>query len=49
MELTDNREMVIPILAVCMLARAVSSLLCRTPVYKAIAHRLVRDFERHRT
>ncbi|MBA8887873.1 H+/Cl- antiporter ClcA [Dokdonella fugitiva] len=48
MELTDNRDMVIPILAVCMLARAVSSLVCRTPVYKAIAQRLIRDFEQER-
>lgn len=45
MELTDNRDMVIPILAVCLLARAASSLLCRTPVYKALAQRLVQDFE----
>ena len=48
MELTDNQAMVIPILAVCLLARAASSLLCRTPVYKALAQRLVDEFERER-
>jgi H+/Cl- antiporter ClcA len=46
MELTDNRDMVIPILAVCLLARATSSLILRTPVYKVLANRLVEDFER---
>jgi H+/Cl- antiporter ClcA len=45
MELTDNREMVIPILAVCLLARAASSLVVRTPVYKVLANRLVDEFE----
>ncbi len=48
MELTDNQSMVIPILAVCLLARAASSLVCRTPVYKAFAQRLVDEFERER-
>jgi H+/Cl- antiporter ClcA len=46
MELTDNRDMAIPILAVCLLARATSSLILRTPVYKVLANRLVNDFER---
>ena len=46
MELTDNREMAIPILAACLLARAASSLVLRTPVYKVLANRLVADFER---
>lgn len=49
MELTDNQNMVIPILAVCLLARWASSLLCRTPVYKAFAQRLVAEFEQSRT
>jgi H+/Cl- antiporter ClcA len=48
MELTDNQSMVIPILAACLLARAASSVLCRQPVYKALAQRLVDDFERER-
>jgi H+/Cl- antiporter ClcA len=46
MELTDNREMAIPILAVCLLARAVSALILRTPVYKALANRIVATFEK---
>jgi H+/Cl- antiporter ClcA len=45
MELTNNREMVIPIMAVCLLARAASSVLSPTPVYKDFAERLMRDFE----
>jgi H+/Cl- antiporter ClcA len=49
MELTNNQSMVIPILAVCLLARAASSLVCRTPVYKAFAQRLVAEFEREHT
>lgn len=48
MELTDNQSMVIPILASCLLARAASSLLCRRPVYKVLAQRLIDDFERER-
>ena len=46
MELTDNHEMVIPIFAVCLLARAAASLFCPTPVYKDFAERMVQDFER---
>lgn len=46
MELTANQSMVIPILAVCLLSRAASSLVCGTPVYKAFAQRLVGQFER---
>jgi hypothetical protein len=45
MELTDNQEMVIPIMAACLLARAAASLFCPTPVYKDFAERMVRDFE----
>jgi H+/Cl- antiporter ClcA len=36
-ELTDNQGMAIPILAVCLLARGVSSLICPIPIYKALA------------
>lgn len=43
MELTDNQGMVIPILAACLLARACSSLLCRTPVYRALADAVARE------
>lgn len=49
MELTNNQSMVIPILAVCLLARAASSLVCRVPVYKAFAQRLGDEFERQRS
>jgi len=45
MELTDNQDMVIPIMAACLLARAAASLFCPTPVYKDFAERLVQDFE----
>jgi H+/Cl- antiporter ClcA len=46
MELTDNQDMVIPIMAACLLARAAASLFCHTPVYKDFAERMVQDFER---
>lgn len=46
MELTDNQDMVIPIMAACLLARAASSLFCPTPVYRDFAERMVQDFER---
>jgi H+/Cl- antiporter ClcA len=48
MELTDNQGMAIPILTVCLLARASSSLICRTPVYKALAQKLIAEFEQTR-
>ena len=48
MELTDNQTMVIPILAVCLIARASSTLFCPTPVYKAFALRLVDEYQRMR-
>jgi H+/Cl- antiporter ClcA len=46
MELTNNQDMVIPIMAVCLLARAAASIFCPTPVYKDFAERLIQDFER---
>lgn len=49
MELTDNQEMVIPIMAACLLARAAASIFCPTPVYKDFAERMVQDFERQRS
>lgn len=45
MELTDNQDMVIPIMAACLLARAAASLFCPTPVYRDFAERMVQDFE----
>lgn len=45
MELTNNQDMVIPIMAVCLLARAAASIFSPTPVYKDFAERLIQDFE----
>lgn len=45
MELSDNQDMVIPIMAACLLARAASSLFSPTPVYRDFAERMVQDFE----
>lgn len=41
MELTNNSGMLLPILATVLLARASSAVVCRTPIYKALAKRLV--------
>ena len=41
MELTDNSDMLLPILATVLLARGASVLVCHTPVYKALALRLL--------
>jgi H+/Cl- antiporter ClcA len=46
MEMTGSQSMAIPILAVCLLARFAASLVCRVPVYRAFAQRLVAEFER---
>jgi H+/Cl- antiporter ClcA len=46
LELTADHSVIIPIMAVCLLARAMSSLVCRVPVYRAFAMRLV---EQHRS
>jgi H+/Cl- antiporter ClcA len=48
LELTANRQMALPIMAACLLARAMSSLVCRTPVYKALAENLVAQYEEER-
>ncbi|RUL78317.1 chloride channel protein [Dyella choica] len=48
MELTNNQNMVIPIMAACLLARAASSIVSPTPVYKDFAERMIQDFERLR-
>jgi H+/Cl- antiporter ClcA len=48
MEMTANQAMVIPILATCLLARAAPALVCRTPVYRAFAERLVDEFRQQR-
>ena len=41
MELTDNQDMLLPILATVMLARTASALLCPVPIYKALAQRVL--------
>jgi H+/Cl- antiporter ClcA len=41
LELTDNSDMLLPILATALVARGFSALVCRTPIYKALAQRLV--------
>ncbi|WP_132143839.1 chloride channel protein [Luteibacter rhizovicinus] len=48
LELTANRQMALPIMAACLLARAVSSLVCRVPVYKALANNLIAGYEEER-
>ena len=45
MELTDNHDFVLPIMAACLLGRTFSSLICKTPIYRAFAQRLLRDHE----
>ncbi|MDR3387065.1 MAG: chloride channel protein [Rudaea sp.] len=45
MELTDNHDFVLPIMGACLLGRAFSTLVCRTPVYRAFAQQLVRERE----
>nr|WP_240734076.1 chloride channel protein [Dyella soli] len=44
MELTANQQMVLPIMATCLLARAASSLLSRKPVYRALADKLIEGY-----
>jgi H+/Cl- antiporter ClcA len=45
MELTNNHDFVLPIMAVCLLGRTFSSLVCKKPVYRAFAERLVQERE----
>jgi H+/Cl- antiporter ClcA len=46
MELTANQQMALPIMAACLLARGTSALVCRKPVYKALADNLMEEYER---
>ena len=48
MEMTANQAMVIPILAVCLIARATSAVFCKKPVYHAFAARLETEYEANR-
>ncbi|MCB1560882.1 MAG: chloride channel protein [Xanthomonadales bacterium] len=41
LELTSNQTMLLPILAACLIARAVSSLLSPLPLYRSLANRLL--------
>ncbi len=41
MELTNNQGMVLPILAMCLLARAFSALVCKVPVYRAFTDHIL--------
>ncbi len=41
MELTDSSDLLLPILATVLIARGCSALVCHTPVYKALAMRLL--------
>lgn len=47
MEMTDNRELMLPVLATVLLARACSALVCHTPIYKALAAQLVEANKAH--
>jgi H+/Cl- antiporter ClcA len=49
MELTDNHHLVIPIIAACLLGRTFSTLLCKTPIYRALALRLLDHHQRQET
>jgi H+/Cl- antiporter ClcA len=46
MEMTDNQRMTIPLLATAMLAFGVSRLICRRPLYGALARRFMIAMER---
>lgn len=41
LELTANQSLILPIMAVCLVARALSTIACPTPIYRAFANRLV--------
>ncbi|MHC1479102.1 chloride channel protein [Frateuria aurantia] len=45
MELTANQQMVLPIMAAALLARAASALVCRKPIYRALADVLVKNHQ----
>ncbi len=46
MEMTDNQRMTIPLLATSMLAYGISRLICRRPLYGALARRFLMAMER---
>ncbi len=48
LELTNNHSMVISIMAVCLLSRAISSLVCPVPVYRALANGIIAEYEQQK-
>jgi H+/Cl- antiporter ClcA len=41
MEMTDNRGLMLPLMAVVLLGRASSALVCREPLYRSLAQRFL--------
>ncbi len=48
LEMTENQGMTIPLMATAMLAFGVSRLICRRPLYGALARRFLRVIEARR-
>ena len=48
LEITPSQNLALPLLAVALLGRATSTLVCRTPMYNVFAERLMRAFEARR-
>jgi H+/Cl- antiporter ClcA len=44
-ELIDNHDFVLPIMGACLLGRTFSSLVCKTPIYRAFSQRLLQERE----
>ncbi len=42
MEMTDNHSLVLPLMATALIAHGISRIVCREPLYKALAERFVR-------
>jgi H+/Cl- antiporter ClcA len=47
MEMTDNHEMVIPLMATALIATAISRIICPTPLYKTLAKRFFYGCDQH--
>ena len=45
MELTDDHGFVLPIMAACLIGRALSTLVCKVPVYRAFAQQLLQEWD----
>lgn len=45
MEMTDNHDMVLPLMATAFLAMVTSRLICRESLYQALAHNFIKQFE----